>query len=164
MAGTRGFTLIDLMIVVAIVAVLAAIAISQYQDYVIRSQVAEGLSLASGVETSVVEFYNKTGHFPTGACLAGNTSVGLVSPASISGAYVSEVVVAGEGCASSLDAGSILAIFSSDPPHKANSSIGGAGLIFAPITHEGSVSWQCRRFLVRGSVVLKDDWVPSSCR
>ena len=52
------------MIVVAIIAILAAIAISQYQDYVIRSQVSEGSSLADGVKTAVGEFYNNYGRFP----------------------------------------------------------------------------------------------------
>ena len=160
----KGFTLIELMIVVAIVAILAAIAISQYQDYLIRSQISEGMSLAGGAKASVVDFYSKTGHFPGGACLAGNASVGLASAASISGSYVSEVYVAGEGCAASLEAGSILIVFSSDAPQKANSAIDNAGLLFEPTANAGSISWQCKRFLVGGSVVLKANWVPSSCR
>ena len=164
MRGKRGFTLIELMIVVAIIAVLAAIALSQYQDYVIRSQIAEGASLAAGAKASVAEFYTKTGHFPAGACAAGNESVGLASPASIAGAYVSRVFVAGEGCPTSLNAGSILTVFSSDAPQRANKAIDTAGLIFEPTTHAGSISWQCKRFLLGGSVVLKTNWVPSSCR
>ena len=56
MKNQKGFTLIELMIVVAIIAILAAIAISQYQDYVIRSQVSEGSSLGDGVKTAVGEF------------------------------------------------------------------------------------------------------------
>ena len=160
----RGFTLIEIMIVVAIVAILAAIAISQYQDYVIRSQIAEGPSIATAAKTSVAEFYAKTGHFPSGACADGNSSVGLASPASISGSYVSRVFVSGEGCPASLEAGSILTVFSSDAPQRANVAIDGAGLIFEPTTNAGSISWQCKKFLVAGSVVLQDRWLPSSCR
>lgn len=164
MRAQRGFTLIELMIVVAIIAVLAAIAISQYQDYVIRSQIAEGSSLAAGVKTAVAEFYNGKGHFPKGACAEGNQSVGLAMPTSIVGSYVSELRVSGEGCPSPLGAGTVIAFFSSDAPQKANLEIDTAGLLFSPTTHAGSVSWKCKRFLLGGSVVLRDRWLPSSCR
>lgn len=164
MRNHRGFTLIELMIVVAIIAILAAIAISQYQDYVIRAQVAEGAALASAAKTAVTEFHARSGHFPVATCANGNVSVGLAMPASIVGSYVSEVRVAGEGCAPPLGAGSIVALFSSDAPQKASVTIDTASLIFSPVTHVGSVSWRCKRFLVGGSVVLRDKWLPSSCR
>ena len=164
MRNQKGFTLIELMIVVAIIAILAAIAISQYQDYVIRSQVSEGAALAEGVKSAVVEFHNKRGRFPNAPCLSSNSSIGLSQPASIVGSYVSEVTVAGANCAPPLGAGSILSKFSSNSPFQANDAIDGAGVIFSPVTHAGSIEWHCKRFLVGGSVVLRDKWLPSSCR
>jgi type IV pilus assembly protein PilA len=164
MRSSKGFTLIELMIVVAIIAILAAIAISQYQDYVIRSQVSEAASLAEGVKSPVTEFYNNRGRFPAGTCGSGNASVGLASSASIVGSYVSDVHVAGSGCAPPLGAGTILATFSSAAPFKASQTIDTAALLFSPVTHAGSMSWRCKRFLVGGGVVLRDKWLPSSCR
>src|SRR6186713_1103498 len=89
MKNQKGFTLIELMIVVAIIAILAAIAISQYQDYVIRSQVSEGSSLADGVKTALGEYVNNRGVFP-----ASNADAGLADIASIKGEYVGGVDVA----------------------------------------------------------------------
>ncbi len=66
----KGFTLIELMIVIAIIGILAAIAIPAYQNYTIRSQVTEGLSLADGWKTSISEYYAQNGKFPPGASTA----------------------------------------------------------------------------------------------
>ena len=164
MRNAKGFTLIELMIVVAIIAILAAIAISQYQDYVIRSEVAEGAALADGVKTAVVEYYTKAGQFPSTPCFTSNHAFGLASASSIVGNYVSEVIVAGAGCPSQMGAGSILARFSSNAPFRAHSQIDSAGLIFSPVTNAGSIEWRCKRFLVGSSVVLRDKWLPTSCR
>jgi type IV pilus assembly protein PilA len=151
MKNQKGFTLIELMIVVAIIAILAAIAISQYQDYVIRSQVSEGSSLADGVKTAVGEFVNNYGRFQSGTGNNANVSLGLAIPASISGTYVASVGTAG---------GVIVAHYSSTSPFKANTSIDGLYLQFSPITHAGSISWTCKK----GSTALKDKWLPASCR
>ena len=147
MKNQKGFTLIELMIVVAIIAILAAIAISQYQDYVIRSQVSEGSSLADGTKTAVGEFYNNRGYFPVA-----NQSAGLAAPLSIVGEYVGSLSAAG---------GIITATYSGA---KANINIKTTGgvkhLTFSPITHAGSLEWHCKS---AGTGALKQKWCPSSC-
>lgn len=86
--NSKGFTLIELMIVVAIIGILAAIAIPAYQDYTIRSQVTEGLTLASAVKAGVAEAYANTGTWPVD-----NASAGGDNAAPPSGKYVASVVV-----------------------------------------------------------------------
>jgi len=87
-ATQKGFTLIELMIVVAIIGILAAIAIPAYQDYTIRSQVTEGLNLASSAKAGVAEFYAQTGGWP-----ANNDQAGLGTNTDIKGKYVTSVTV-----------------------------------------------------------------------
>jgi type IV pilus assembly protein PilA len=67
MKKQHGFTLIELMIVVAIIGILAAIAIPAYQDYIARSQVSEGVQLLGGGKTPLAEFYADQGRWPTAA-------------------------------------------------------------------------------------------------
>jgi type IV pilus assembly protein PilA len=85
----KGFTLIELMIVVAIIGILAAIAIPAYQDYTIRSQVTEGLNLAGAAKAAVAETYANNGTWPVN-----NDQAGLGAAANIQGKYVSSMTVA----------------------------------------------------------------------
>jgi type IV pilus assembly protein PilA len=137
----RGFTLIELMIVVAIIAILAAIAISQYQDYVIRSQVAEGASLATASKIAVTEYFNNTGAFASD-----NRSYGLPVPGSISGKYITQVDASG---------GRIVATFGND----ANAAIQNATLMFSALPGENSMGWVCNP-----SQQMRNVWVPAVCR
>ncbi|MGB5426483.1 MAG: pilin, partial [Gammaproteobacteria bacterium] len=94
MKQQKGFTLIELMIVIAIIGILAAIAIPAYQDYTIRSKVSEGLNLAGAAKLAVAETYDSKGGFP----IAGNVSYGLPTSTSIAGNYVLSVDAnAGDG-------------------------------------------------------------------
>src|SRR5579871_5464707 len=92
----KGFTLIELMIVVAIIGILAAIAIPAYQNYVTRAQVTEGLSLADGWKTSVAEFYAQNGTFPSGYSTTGSSTT-IVALSVTTGKYVTSVTVGAGG-------------------------------------------------------------------
>lgn len=136
----KGFTLIELMIVVAIIAILAAIAIPAYQDYLIRAQVSEGSVLADGAKTAITEYYSNTGSFPSS-----NLSAGLALSTDIKGKYVDKVDASG---------GKIVATFGAG----ANKAVNGSTLILSAITNAGSVSWSC----TGGTVASK--YLPTSCR
>ncbi len=137
----QGFTLIELMIVVAIIGILIAIALPAYQDYVARSQMSEAMSLASGAKTAVAEHYQSTGSFPSD-----NDDAGLATAGDIEGKYVDSVDASG---------GKIIAtLFNADPVVE---QIRGETLELSPITTAGSVKWTCG-----GSA--DDKYYPSSCR
>jgi type IV pilus assembly protein PilA len=139
----KGFTLIELMIVVAIIGILAAIAIPAYQDYTIRAQVSEGLSLASGVRTAVSETFQTSGLWPTS-----NPEAGVEDAANISGAYVTGVAVTAAG-----DNGVITATFGG----RANALITGDALVLTGTNNDGSIEWAC-------SGTVEQKYLPSSCR
>jgi type IV pilus assembly protein PilA len=145
-----GFTLIELMIVVAIIAILAAIAIPAYQNYVIRSQLAEGFSLAEGSKAAIVEFYDNTGHFPTT-----QASAGLPNDNQISGNYVSHVNA-------TENPGQILVHFDDTGGQNANSAIAGLQMGLSAVTSEGSISWSCTNTNITASQIVP--YLPSSCR
>jgi type IV pilus assembly protein PilA len=124
----KGFTLIELMIVVAIIGILAAIAIPAYQDYTIRAQVSEGMVLASAAKAAVAETYLNTGVAP-----ANRTAAGM-SPNSTDtfGKYVSEVRVVG---------GAITVVYAG---RDMNASVSGNTVNLVPFTTgDDSVTWAC---------------------
>jgi type IV pilus assembly protein PilA len=156
----KGFTLIELMIVVAIIGILAAIAIPAYQDYLIRSQVSEGLTMAAAAKAGVSEFYANKGYWP-----ANNTSAGMGLATDIQGKYVSAITIASGGI--TIDYGN-----EANADKLAPKKVG----LTPGVSVNGDVIWKCGTALppagwspsavaaTEATTDLEGKYLPSSCR
>jgi type IV pilus assembly protein PilA len=163
----KGFTLIELMIVVAIIGILAAIAIPAYQDYTIRAQVTEGLNLADATKVAVADFYTQNGTWPAaGLITAAPTGLGFSAPAS--GKY-STVDIVGVGV--------IEATYSGAQVNQKLATAGNNLLAISPwVSKNGDLIWQCGRGAVPSNNIsiagtdsstvttVPAKWLPASCK
>ncbi|MEM9383649.1 MAG: pilin [Pseudomonadota bacterium] len=147
----KGFTLIELMIVVAIIGILAAIAIPAYQDYTQRAQVGEAFTIVTGAKTAIAEFRQTTGAYPTAADVEALT-LNLTSPA---GQYVDTLTVG--------DGDGVITVT------MANSNVGadvrGGVIEFTPPPPEvlaagQAFTWSC----AAGSPEIANKYLPRSCQ
>ncbi|EMT7175055.1 pilin [Neisseria gonorrhoeae] len=156
----KGFTLIELMIVIAIVGILAAVALPAYQDYTARAQVSEAILLAEGQKSAVTEYYLNHGKWP-----ADNGAAGVASASKIIGKYVKEVKV---------ENGVVTAEMASS---NVNKEIQGKKLSLWARRQDGSVKWFCGQPVKRNDADDANDTVaadtagkietkhlPSTCR
>ncbi len=134
--------MIELMIVVAIIGILAAVAVPMYLDYTVRSQISEGLNLSGGAKAAVTEFYQDRGVFPSN-----NAEAGVEAAANIQGKYVGSVTVVDEV---------ITVLYGND----ANAQILGETItLTANTSTAGSVRWVCA-----SGGVIQDKHLPAACR
>ena len=124
----KGFTLIELMIVVAIIGILAAIAVPAYQDYTIRSRVSEGASLAGATKTAIDVSFSETGSLS--AVPTTPASLGLALPASYQGKYVASVTVA---------PGGLITVLLKGIGELGTAS--GTNFSYSPISRGGNLEW-----------------------
>lgn len=155
----QGFTLIELMIVVAIIGILAAIAIPAYQDYTKRAHVSEGLSLAAAAKTSLSEYYASNGGFLASGSTGGqvdNTTAtnafGLPQDTSITGNAVTQVTAKGTTASQAT-----ITI-----TYNGKVASGASVVLTADTSNAGAIKWTCAAG--SGAVAMDSKWLPSNCR
>ena len=137
----RGFTLIELMIVVAIIGILASVALSAYQSYTIRAQVSEGLTLSASPKVAVSEYFMDRGAWP-----ANNAAAGLVDQTLITGRYTTQIGVANN----------VIAITYGNSAHA---EIFNETVELTAANNFGSISWTCA-----SGGVIDAKYLPAVCR
>ena len=138
---SKGFTLIELMIVVAIIGILAVIAIPAYLDYAVRAQISEGLTLGSGAKTAVSEYYMDHGTWP-----ANNDEAGLSVETDIMGKYTEQVSVTNN-------------VIEVTYGNDCNTVILNETIELTGVDNNGSVEWVCAT-----GGVIQGKHLPPACR
>lgn len=146
MKTQKGFTLIELMIVVAIIGILAAIAIPAYQDYIARAQVSEAVQLMAGGKTPMAEFYSDKGRWPmTSGSVMGN----------LTGKYTSTVTLT-LGAGLTADDATLTASMKSADINKNL-----LGKTMQMLTTDGGANWTCQ---TGGSTAIDTKYLPGACK
>jgi len=135
-----GYTLIELMITVAIIGIVLSMALPAYQSYSVRAQLAEGFNLTGPLQSAVAEYYYDYGEFP-----ADNSAAGVEAAGNYAGKHVAGISITG-------------AVISIEYGGSANAMINGEIVTLTAVPSAGSLSWRCA-----GGNSIPDAYLPSSC-
>ncbi len=153
-----GFTLIELMIVVAIVGILASVAVPAYSDYTVRAKVSEAVSAVGPVKASIADYYYSNGELPSSSADAGLDDSEVGNDNVAGGAYATDVIES-IAVADAPSNGTITVSLNA----LGNASTGGKTLVFVPtIGGNGQISWDCDAS--QGDGTLPDQYAPANCR
>lgn len=146
----QGFTLIELMIVVAIIGILAAIAIPAYQDYIVRSKVSELVVAADACKASVAEYIQTNNAYPSTNDMAG-------CPAAVDTQYISSLGVG---------AGGVITVTAKTGAGNLPFAAGQDTFILSPATNSAGISWNCRSTASAspGQTTIPQKYLPANCR
>lgn len=137
----QGYTLVELMIVTGIIGILGSIAIPAYQDYTIRAQVAEGISLSAGVRAALIDYHMQTGAWPLN-----NLKAGVANSVDIEGKYVNRVMIKNN----------VVEVQFGNDAHK---KLKGKKVTMTAIVGQGAIRWECA-----GAGPFDDRHLPQGCR
>ena len=147
--ANKGFTLIELMIVVAIIGILAAVALPAYNDYVGRSYVSEAASVAQGYKTSIAEYYAIQGEYPTGAnagAVLAEINMASIDSSAVGGAVSGVAVTTATG---------VITVTMADIGPFAGTEV----LTYTPAASTGGITWDCNT-----GTTIDDKYLPTSCK
>ena len=170
----KGFTLIELMIVVAIIGILSMFALPAYQDYTKRTYVSEGIALSTAAKMAATEYYSTEGKWPVD-----NAAAGIATPANITGQAVEFISVVGNNTGTDARIiigynGKVLGGTTKATVVTAFGEGGNGTIALAPTASEaaGSIKWDCKSVNGKGKAdmntttagLIQGKWLPANCR